>query len=99
MAPRKVEAPRDPAHSQNPEEVPVDTMKSSAPCAPPSEATDHDETLEAHYSGLERLRPHGCYEGFVYIGRLEVDPETGEEVELIEVVSCRRCAGGDGGLR
>ncbi len=24
---------------------------------------DHDDTLDAHYSGLERLRPHACYEG------------------------------------
>jgi hypothetical protein len=55
---------------------------------------DHpgDDTLEAHYSGLERLQPHGCYDGKVYIGHLDVDPETGEEVEVIEAVPCRRCA-------
>jgi hypothetical protein len=27
-----------------------------------------DDTIETHYSGLERMHPHGCYEGFVYIG-------------------------------
>ena len=55
---------------------------------------DHDDTLDAHYSGLERLRPHGCYDGLVFIGHLIEDSEaTGEEVEVIEAVPCRRCAG------
>ncbi len=51
---------------------------------------DPDDTLDAHYSGLERLRPHGCYEGFVYIGHM-VEDENGEPVEAIERVPCRRC--------
>jgi hypothetical protein len=62
---------------------------------------DHDDdTVEAHYSGLERLEalailkaPHACVGGFVYIGHLVEDPETGEEVEVFESVPCRRCAG------
>ncbi len=34
-----------------------------------------------------------CYEGVVYIGHLIEDSEaTGEEVEVIEAVPCRRCA-------
>ncbi len=33
-----------------------------------------------------------CYEGLVYIGHL-VEDESGEEVEVIEAVPCRRCAG------
>ena len=33
-----------------------------------------------------------CYEGVVYIGHL-VEDECGEEVEVIEAVPCRRCAG------
>jgi hypothetical protein len=49
-----------------------------------------DDTLDAHYSGFERLRPHGCYEGFVYIGHIAED-ESGEPVEIIERVPCRRC--------
>ena len=53
---------------------------------------DHDDTVEAHYSGLERLRSHACYEGFVYIGHLVV-AEDGEEVEVFDAVPCRRCAG------
>jgi hypothetical protein len=34
--------------------------------------------------------PHGCYEGFVYIGHMAED-ESGEMVEVIERVPCRRC--------
>jgi hypothetical protein len=56
--------------------------------AHPSE--DHDDTVQAHYASLER--PHACYEGVVYVGHLVVDPGTGEEVEVIEAVPCRRCA-------
>jgi muconolactone delta-isomerase len=52
---------------------------------------DPDDTLDAHYFGLERLyRPHGCYEGFVYIGHIAED-ENGEAHEVIERVPCRRC--------
>ena len=58
----------------------------------------HDDTdaLDAHYSGLERLpdhteRPHACMGGYVFLGHL-VEDESGEEVEVIEAVPCRRCA-------
>jgi hypothetical protein len=64
------------------------TEKSSAHAPPSTE--DHDDTLEAHYAGLER--PHACNDGVVYIGHLVDDPGTGEETEVIEVVPCRRCA-------
>ncbi len=38
--------------------------------------------------------PHACMDGIVYIGHLVEDSEaTGEEVEEIEAVPCRRCAG------
>ena len=53
---------------------------------------EDDDTLDAHYSGLERLEaPHGCYGGLVFIGYL-VEDESGEEVEIVEAVPCRRCA-------
>ena len=56
----------------------VDTIESSAPHAhPPTE--DYDDTIEAHYSGLDRLRPCACMNGTVFIGHLVVD-EDGEEV-------------------
>jgi hypothetical protein len=34
--------------------------------------------------------PHGCYDGWVYMG-FEGEDESGEHVEVIERVPCRRC--------
>jgi hypothetical protein len=67
------------------------TQKSSAPYAHPS-TEEHDDTVEAHYSALERLRPHACMNGTVFIGHLV--EQDGEEVEVFEAVPCRRCADG-----
>ena len=44
-----------------------------------------DDTVEAHYSCLER--PCACYEGWVFIGYIDED---GEEREAS--YPCRRCA-------
>jgi hypothetical protein len=41
--------------------------------------------------GVEHDHPHACYQGVVYIGHVVEDPGTGEEVEVIEAVPCRRC--------
>ena len=51
-----------------------------------------EDTIEAQYAGLERLEetPHGCYEGWVYMG-FEGEDESGRHVEVIERVPCRRC--------
>ncbi len=35
-------------------------------------------------------RPHACYEGIVYLGR--ITEQEGEEVEVFEAVPCGRCA-------
>ena len=57
----------------------------------PHNPEGHDDTLDAHYSSLERLdAPHGCYEGLVFVGHLI--EEDGEEVEVVETIPCRRCA-------
>jgi hypothetical protein len=64
------------------------TQKSSAPTHPPTE--DHDDTVEVHYSGLER--PHACNDGWVTIGQTVIDPETGEETEEFALYLCDRCA-------
>ena len=53
----------------------MDTRESSAPLAQPS-------TEE---------RPCACYEGLVFVGHLVEDPDTGEDVEVVEAVPCRRC--------
>ena len=36
--------------------------------------------------------PHACLNGYVYLGYSAVDEETGEEVERVEALPCRRCA-------
>jgi hypothetical protein len=38
------------------------------------------------------LSPHGCIEGTVYIGHMVHDEETGEEVEVIDSMPCKRCS-------
>ena len=60
--------------------------ESSAPNAHPS-TEDYDDTVEAHFSGLERLRPHACIDGWVFVGYVD---EYGEEREAS--YRCRRCA-------
>jgi hypothetical protein len=85
MAPQEVRSSSGPG--QPTEEV--DVNESSAhPAHPPAE--DHDDTVEAHYASLDR--PHACNDGVVYVGHLVEDPGTGEEVEVIEAVPCRKCA-------
>jgi hypothetical protein len=37
-------------------------------------------------------RPHTCTDGWVTIGQLVVDPETGEETEEFALYLCRKCA-------
>ena len=36
--------------------------------------------------------PHACWDGYVYLGLTAIDEETGEEVERVEALPCRRCA-------
>ncbi len=36
--------------------------------------------------------PHACNDGWVTIGQLVLDPETGEETEEHALYLCRRCA-------
>jgi hypothetical protein len=80
MAPQVLVTPRDPAHRERWRTVDTNRVTQRDP----------DDTLDTHCSGLERLRPHGCYEGFVYIGHISED-EDGEPQEVIERVPCRRC--------
>jgi hypothetical protein len=48
---------------------------------------DRDDAVEAHYSCLERLRPHACIDGWVFVGYVD---EYGEEREAS--YACHRCA-------
>jgi hypothetical protein len=56
------------------------TEKSSAPHAHPS-TEDQDQD-----------HPHACNDGWVTIGQIVVDPETGEETEEYALYLCRKCA-------
>jgi hypothetical protein len=37
-------------------------------------------------------RPHVCNDGWITLGQIAVDPETGEETEEFALYLCRRCA-------
>jgi len=37
-------------------------------------------------------RPHACNDGWVTLGQIVVDPETGEETEEYALYLCHRCA-------
>jgi hypothetical protein len=41
-------------------------------------------------SDLDHESPHGCWDGWLYLG-FEGEDENGEHVEDIERVRCRRC--------
>jgi hypothetical protein len=45
------------------------------------------------YAAHDLDRPHACYHGVVYVGHL-VEDEGSEEVEVVEVMPCRRCKAG-----
>ena len=67
----------------------MDTRESSASARPSPEEPphDHQDDIEAHYSSLERLRPHACIDGWVFVGYID---EYGEEREAS--YACHRCA-------
>ena len=53
-----------------------------SPAGDPFHAAPHDQ--DEH--------PHACNDGWVTIGQLVVDEETGEETEEHALYLCRRCA-------
>ncbi len=36
--------------------------------------------------------PHACLGGYIYLGYTALDEESGEEVERVEALPCRRCS-------
>jgi hypothetical protein len=87
MAPQRLAPARSPAHRKV-GTLAVDTTESSAPHAHPR-TEEQDDTVEAHYACVER--PHACNDGWVTIGQIAVDPETGEETEEYALYLCHRC--------
>jgi hypothetical protein len=53
---------------------------------------DRSLAHDAHPSTEEQDHPHVCLNGYVYLGYTAVDEQTGEEVERVEALPCRRCA-------
>jgi len=79
MAPRRPPISRGPAHRKD---ATVDTKRippAGDPFTVETPLDDHDE------------RPHGCNDGWVTIGQIVIDPETGEETEEYALYLCRRC--------
>ena len=66
----------------------MDTTESSA--AHTHASTEDHDTVVAHYARLER--PCACNDGWVTIGQIAVDPETGEESQEYALYLCRKCA-------
>jgi hypothetical protein len=60
----------------------VDTRDSSAPAHP---------STEDRVSGREH--PCACNNGWVTLGQIALDPQTGEETEEYALYLCRRCSG------
>ncbi len=56
------------------------------PAHPSTEDQDH---------GHQEERPHACNDGWVTLGQIVIDPETGEETEAFALYLCRRCSGGE----
>ena len=46
----------------------------------------------AAYEEEVQDHPHACLNGYVYLGYTAIDEETGDEVERVEALPCRRCA-------
>jgi hypothetical protein len=49
-------------------------------------------TIPEHDHGDHNEHPHACNNGWITIGQIVVDPETGEETEEYALYLCRECA-------
>jgi hypothetical protein len=45
-----------------------------------------------HAAPEDQDHPHACLKGYIYLSYTAFDEQTGEEVERIEALPCRRCA-------
>jgi hypothetical protein len=71
----------------------VDVNNSTAPHAHPSTTENQDQDHPHHACNDDQDHPHhACNDGWVTIGQIALDPETGEEVEEFALYLCRKCA-------
>jgi hypothetical protein len=61
----------------------VDDKSLAHPAHPSTEDQDHHDHDE---------RPHACNDGWVTMGQIAFDPQTGEETEEYALYLCRKCA-------
>jgi hypothetical protein len=45
-----------------------------------------------HAAPYDQDHPHACLDGYVFLEYTAFDEESGEEVERVEALPCRRCA-------
>jgi len=81
MAPQEVRSSSGPGPQNL--EVTVDTIRISPAGDPFHAAPHHDDHDE---------RPHACNDGWVTMGQIAIDPETGDETEEYALYLCGRCA-------
>ena len=57
----------------------------------------HPETLAGDPFAAKGLQehPHACNDGWVTLGQLFLDEDTGEETEEFATYLCRRCSAGE----
>jgi hypothetical protein len=83
---RPASVPALPASGPQPlKEATVD-IKRIPPVGDPFTAAPH------HHHDDQDERPHARNDGWITLGQLVVDPETGEESEEFALYLCRRCA-------
>ena len=46
----------------------------------------------AKHRKRSRREPHACNDGWVTLGQIVIDPETGDETEEYALYLCRKCA-------
>jgi hypothetical protein len=51
----------------------------------------HEES-SAHPAHPSTDEPHACNDGWVTLGQIVIDPETGEETEEFALYLCHKCA-------
>jgi hypothetical protein len=65
-------------------------VKNSTAPEPRPSTENYDDTVEAHYTCLER--PHACTDGWVSMEVEVLDPDSGEEILEEALYLCRKCA-------
>jgi hypothetical protein len=81
MAPQVVSSTPEPG-PQPLKEATVD-IKRIPPAGDPFYTAPHHADQDEH--------PHACNDGWVTIGQIVIDPETGEEMEEFALYLCRKC--------